>query len=132
MQIDFRYGNTQYLVTFEDDGKVAYAYIKRGEQILGDVWLYNRCATPQTPEWVTRSNIPFANCRGYMSEEGRMLKTVSQEDVSVDWEAADVGPTAYIYVFDDLYGALGVNDKPGYARFATADGPLAKVMHIEG
>ena len=34
----------------------------------------------------------------------------------------------YVYIFEDLYGVLGVEDEPGYARFAIKDGPLARVM----
>ena len=55
-----------FTLTFDDDGRVAYAYLKRGGIICGDVWLYNCCPTPDIPEWKDRSKIPFANCRDYM------------------------------------------------------------------
>jgi hypothetical protein len=122
-----------YLLTYEDDGKVAYAYLKQkeGRGIVGDVWLYNRCPTPAEPEWSERSNIPFANCQGFMTEEGRMLKAVQDGDVTVEWEYEDAKPVAYIYIHGMLYGVVGLGDKPGCARFALRDGPLARVMEIE-
>jgi hypothetical protein len=120
-----------YQLCFEDDGRVAYAYLKEGRDILGDVWLYNRCPTPLLPEWRERNNIPFANCEGYMSEEGRIQRDVGRDDVLVDWEGSENGPLAYIYLFGDLLGVIGVGDKPGFARFANKDGPLARVMQFE-
>ena len=122
---------SDFMLTFADDGKVAYAYLKKDDKMVADVWLYNRCQTPKTPEWTDGSKIPFANCKGYMSEEGRMTREVEEEDVLVDWENDKNGPVAYVYLFENLYGVLGVGDKPGYARYAIKNSPLAKVMDIE-
>jgi hypothetical protein len=127
----FRSPCGEYEVDFEDDGKVAYGYLKHGERIVGDVWLYNRCPTPEKPEWKDRQKIPFANCKGYISNEGQVVAPVTPSDVKVDWEYENTDPVAYVYVFEDLYGVVGVGDRPGYARFATRDGPLAKVMVIQ-
>lgn len=119
-----------YGLTFDDDGKVAYSYLKRAGEIVGDVWLYNRCPTPEAPEWKDRSNMPFANCIPYMNENSRMKELVELEDVKVVWKDEANHLVAHIYIFDELYGVVGVGDKPGRARFATKDGPLAKVMHF--
>ncbi len=132
LMLDFTspYGN--YILTFEDDGKVAYAYLKKGCKIIGDVWLYNRCPTPDLPEWTDKNKIHFANCRDFMMPEGRLHLPVLIEDVLVNWEDdREVKESvAYIYIFEDLFGVVGPGDKPGYARFARADSPLAKVMEI--
>lgn len=129
--LDFVSPCGRYVLTFDDDGKVAYGYLKKGNRIVGDVWLYNRCETPEDPEWKDRSNIPFANCKGYISEEGRIRGPVSLKDVHVKWSYEDKDPVAFVYVFRDLLGVVGVGDKPGCARFAIRNGPLAKVMVIE-
>jgi hypothetical protein len=128
MIIDFESDNDSYMLTFEDDGKVAYAYLKKEGTVVGDVWLYNRCPTPEEPEWSDKVNIPFANSKEYAGEEGRILREVRTGDVLVAWQADKNGPLAYVYLFDDLCGVIGVGDKPGYARYAARDGPLAKVM----
>ena len=122
-----------YKLTFEDDGKVAYAYLKNESKIIGDVWLYNRCPTPDLPEWKDKNKIQFANCRDFMIPDGRLTQPVSVEDVLVNWEDDDKEneSVAYIYIFEDLFGVVGPGDKPGYARFASKNGPLAKVMEIE-
>ena len=133
LMLDFQSPCNDYILTFDQDDKVAYAYLKKRSDsaIVGKVWLYNRCATPQVPEWVDRDNIPFANCKGYMSENGRISLPVGTDDVRVDWENENGFPVAYIYIFQDLYGVVGVGDHPGYARWATKDTPLARVMEIE-
>ena len=131
LMLDFLSPWSPYHLSFEDDGKVAYAYLENDSGIVGDVWLYNRCAPPAVTEWKDKTNIPFANCVGYVAEDGVMRRQVRHGDVIVDWESNEDGPVAYVYVFEDLYAVVGVGDKPGCARFAAKDGPLALVMEIE-
>jgi hypothetical protein len=128
--LNFRSPCGDYLLTFDDDGKVAYAYLKNSnKEIIGDVWLYNRCPTPNpTEEWKDRSKLPFANCAGYVSDEGRMQRHPMTKDVLVEWAYKGDAPVAHVYVFKELYGIVGPKDKPGYARLAIHDGPLAKMM----
>jgi len=131
LTLNFKSPCNLFVLTFEDNNRVAYAYLKSEGKIVGDVWIYNRCETPNSPEWTDRNNIPFANCNGYMSEGGLMKREVEIDDVLVDWEQDKTGPIAYVYIFEDLYGVVGINDKPGYARFAIKDSKIAKVMEIE-
>ena len=44
MLIERDNGATGYSAVFEDDGKVAYAYLLDDGRIVADVWLYNRAA----------------------------------------------------------------------------------------
>jgi hypothetical protein len=120
-----------YTLSFEDDGRTGYAYLKENGRIVGDLWLYNRCQAPDTSEWADRGNAPFANCKGYVMEGSQLNKLVNRGDVLVTWKSDESGPIAYVYLFEDLYGVLGVGDKPGYARFAAKDGPIAKRMELE-
>ena len=122
-----------YLVTVEDNGRVAYAYLKNkiDKEIHGYVWLYNRCEAPIVPEWSNKEKIPFLNPAGYTDESSWIQCEVKVQDVTVYWEYEEDQPVAYVYVFSDLYGVIGFNDKPGYARHATENNPLAKVMEIE-
>lgn len=131
LMLNFKSPLDSFTLTFEDNGKVAYAYLKEENKCVGDTWLYNRCLTPELPEWTDRDKIPFANSKDYTNEDGRMKKDIEVDDVLVDWEDEEQGPVAYIYIFEDLYGVVGVNDKPGYARYATKDSPVARVMDIE-
>ena len=48
----------------------------------------------------------------------------------VTWEEDANGAVAYVYLFEDLTGVIGCGDHPGYARMASKDGPLARMMHI--
>lgn len=129
--LEFAAPREDYIITFEDDGKVGYAYLKKEKKIVAAVWLYNRCQTPTIAEWKDPANIPFANCEGYMSEGGRLNIPVSQGDVVVTWQYEDGLPVANIYIFKELYGVLDTDYKVGYARFAVKDGPIARIMEIE-
>jgi len=116
----------------EDDGRVAYAYLHRANEVVAHVWIYNRCPASSDPEWDDPSKLPFANSSEYMSEDGYVMGPVDRGDVVVTWESDESGadPVAYIYLFEDLVAVIGVGDKPGYARFAIKDNPLAQVMDI--
>lgn len=129
--LDFKSPCGMQTLTFEDDGKVAYAYLKQEGKIVGDVWLYNRGSTPDVPEWKDRNNLPFANPSTYVADGGVMLKPVEAKDVLVNWEEDSGRLEAYVYIFEDLYGVVGSGDKPGYARFASQNGPLAKIFEVE-
>ena len=72
--------------------------------------------------------MPFANCKPYMKEEGRITKPVTLADVRVEWEYAGEAPTALVYLFGELLAIIRVGDKPGCSRFALANGPLARVL----
>jgi hypothetical protein len=126
--VDFTSPCGVYFLTFEDDGKVAYAYLKKGKEILGDIWIYNRCPAPGRSEWKDRKNIPFANCKEYITDEGRIETQVAWDDIRVKWDYVGEQPRAYVYIFDELVAHVSVGEKPGYARYASKDGPCAKRM----
>lgn len=118
----------RFSLVFEDDGKVAYGYVTDEDRITGDVWLYNRRRTPEQPEWHDKDNLPFANPKGYVSAQGTVVRRVLEADVAVTWKYEEDKPVAHIYLFEELCGIVGPNDRPGYARFAIKDGPLARVL----
>lgn len=117
-------------LTFDDDGRVAYAYLKRSDEVVGDVWIYNRCEAPDRPEWRDRAKSPFANPRAYTLADWRMSDPVSPDDVRVEWDRDDGHVVAYVYVNGSLVASVGEGDKPGYSRFAAKDGPLARRLVI--
>src|SRR4030095_4225145 len=84
--LDFTSPCGAYRLTFEDDGKVAYAYLLWKDDIVGDVWLYNRCPTPDIPEWTDRTRIPFANPREFVGEGAHLTRRIQPADVVVDWK----------------------------------------------
>lgn len=125
--LDFISPCGEFKVTFDDNGKVAYAYLIKGQAIVGDVWLYNRCQAPDEKEWQDHGNLPFANRQGFMTEEGQFKKPLTVDGVTVDWQYLKDQPTAYVRLFGEIAAKVSVNDKPGYSRLAARDSPLAKV-----
>jgi hypothetical protein len=129
--VDFPSPCGVFKVTVEDNGKVAYAYLKRASEIVGDVWLYNRIRIPDAPEWGDRTKIPFANSRDYVGSGAILDVAPAADRINIDWEYEGNNPVAFVYVDGDLYGVVGVGDKPGYSRFAIKDSRLGRVMVIE-
>ncbi len=119
-----------YALVFEDDGRVAYAYLldPLGE-IASDVWLYNRGPTPAEPEWQRRELAPYANPAGYcvLHEDFRPVDDIAE--VAVEWGTADDGTVkADVYLRNELFGIVSQGVEPGWSRFALKDGPLANVL----
>jgi hypothetical protein len=113
-------------VVFEDDWKAAYAYLRDpAKSIVSDVWLYNAKDTPETPEWPDRTKMPYANPKGFALDEPPPV-VQRPEDVTVTWigdgtqlDHADVKLNGL------LYGRLAPGAKPGWAKLAGREGPLA-------
>jgi len=117
-----------YKAIFEDDGRVAYAYLLKDEEIVADVWLYNRGEPPAEPEWRNPDKAPFANPKGYASIYKD--EPISDEsDVDFTWVHNQARLVAVeIKLKGKLYGRLTPGSKPGWSMLAIKDGPLAKVM----
>ena len=118
------------LVDVVDDGRVCYAYFLSPDgKIVGDVWLYNRCEAPADPEWTDRARAPYANPRGYAHDPPDFQLPQNGTDVVFRWWRDEQGNrVADILVRDLLIGRLHAGQKPGWARAAMKDGPLAKVL----
>lgn len=124
----FTDSRTGYSVIFDDDGRVAYAYLlnPKGE-LVADVWLYNRCKTPESPEWKNPDRMPFANSAAYSKDHTDFFGVEHISDVSVHWLAGEV-IEAQINIRGNHFASLAEGDKPGWCCMAKKDGPLAKVL----
>ena len=117
-----------YSAVFEDDGKVAYAYLLEDDKIVADVWLYNRIATPDQPEWRDRSKAPFANPKGFASAE-QFAAVCDENEVEFELSRASAGQIAVrVLIRGEYHAALVPGRKPGWCKLALRDGPLASVL----
>ncbi len=121
--------NSGYSIIFDDDGRVAYAYLLNSkEEITADVWLYNRCATPVEPEWPDPEKMPFANPISYAEDHSKFSGVNDISDLSVNWIDNSNAIEARIFVKNKLFSVLVEQVKPGWCCLAKKDGPLAKVL----
>lgn len=117
-------------LVIEDDGKVAYAYMcDEGDQIIGDVWLFNRGDAPKEPEWRDRTKAPFANPADYVLEV-QFSPPIDLNEFSIVWEMGE-RYVAKIFLRNKIFATLADNEKPGKAILAKKNGPLAGVLSIE-
>lgn len=68
-RFDSRSPDGSHTLVVEEDERVAYAYLLRGPEIVGDVWLYNVAPTPEETNWKDPAQMPFLNPRAYCASE---------------------------------------------------------------
>src|SRR5690606_17810404 len=94
-----------------------------------DTWLYNRCSTPELPEWDRRLSGPFANPKEFVRYDISFMLPETEADFSVDWQLQNPSdPKVLIYIRDELWGLMAPGTKPGSSLLARMDGPLARVL----
>ncbi|KQQ73778.1 hypothetical protein ASF70_08225 [Rhizobium sp. Leaf321] len=122
--------NSGFSVVFEDDGRVAYAYLLTPDAyIVADVWLYNRVGMSVEPEWHDRNLMPFANPSEFIRHDLSFDFPEAPSDISVTWNASEpLVPTAHVHINGELFGRLRPGSKPGWSLMAAKDGPLALIL----
>ena len=120
--------DSHYSVKIEDNGRVAYAYLLEGEDIIGDVWLYNQKEPPVTSFWLP-ADMPFLNPKEYLSKEAAIKPIGHESDIRCEWtESKDDGLIEVgIYIRDKFIASVAVGSKPGWSVLVAKDGPLAYV-----
>ncbi len=116
----------KYELIVEDNGRVAYAYMRENGKIVADVWLYNCVDAPAEPEWRDRSLAPFANPVGFCAAND-LGRLTTEGDLKVEWHEDE----AVIFVHGIRWATLRSGEKPGKCRLATSDGPLARRLGEE-
>lgn len=114
-------GDEGQALVVEDDGRVAYAYLMVDERVAGDVWLYNRVATPTSIDWRNKEELPFLNPEKYALESNGFTID-SSSDCSCQWTPNQVD----LLVGGVWVARLKVGAKPGWSFLARIPGPLAR------
>jgi hypothetical protein len=117
-----------YSVVIKDDGRVAYAYLYDGEDITGDVWLYNQQQAPVTSFWRTE-DMPFLNPTEYLAKDAVIKPIADESEIRCEWtESKDDGLIEVgIYIRGKFIAAISSGSKPGWSVLVAKDGPLAYV-----
>ena len=126
----FFYNETnKHSLIVDDDGRVSYAYLLEGEEIIADVWLYNQAETPDLGIWDSLTEIPFVNTVEYVNENIIIAPLSDPKDVFIKWEFKnDNLIQVSVFIRDQLSAILKPGSKPGWSICAKKDGPLAKVL----
>ena len=118
-------------LVFEEDDKVAYAYLLKDGKIITDVWLFNVIESPREPEWNldNRSKyMPFANPKSLI-DASNFIRPDREEQIYVGWFIHDEKlQKAFIFIDNVLHATIAPNEKPGHCRLVIKDGPLARIL----
>lgn len=117
-----------YSLKIVDDGRVAYAYLLEGEDVIGDVWLYNQQQAPAISFWQPE-DMPFLNPMEYLSENASVKPIQQESEIRTEWtESKDDGLIEVgIYIRDKFIASVAAGSKPGWSVLVAKDGPLALV-----
>lgn len=112
-------------VVVEDDDRVAFAYLRRSESIVADVWLYNILPAPvgSRPS-VSRGAAPL-NPAVFASER-LGVRVESPDDVHVEWLRDGDPLFVGVFIGGIWVAAMAEGLIPGWSRFARRTGPLAR------
>lgn len=119
----------RYTVVLDDDDRVAYAYLRERDVIIGDVWLYNQSQAPLNAEWSDPENAPFLNPVEF-ADENSLGPVVDENDVRVIWSTGSEDFEAVIQIYGLDWAVLKSGSKPGWCRLAKKSGPLAKRLEM--
>jgi len=116
--------NVEYSIIIDDDGRVAYAYLYKGNDIIGDVWLYNQAATPIFTHW-NQEDMPFLNPKEYIKDE--IDPILNTNEVKLEWSVSNNRiQSVLIFIRKNLVARLEPGSTPGWSKCVSKDGPLAK------
>ena len=126
----FFYNETDmHSLIIDDDGKVSYAYLLDGEEIIADVWLYNQAKTPDLGIWDSLEEIPFLNTVEYVNENITIAPLSDPKEIFIKWEFKnDSLEQVSIFIRDQLTAILKPGSKPGWSICAKKNSRLAKVL----
>jgi len=110
-------------VAIEDDGRVAYAYLKQHGKIVADVWLYNVVPTPNEITWTDPVQMPFLNPRRYCAQA-----EFQRIEPDTDVTCTLVSEHVEVRVEGQLIARLRPGIRPGWSRLARISGPLAEPL----
>ena len=119
----FNESGSDRAVVLEDDGRVAYAYLLDGEDVVSDAWLYNVADAPKTVDWDDQSQIPFLNPESFCDTEPAPRLT-HKSSVECIWFEEGVE----VVIDGVLMARLEPGAKPGWSRLALRPGPLARPL----
>jgi hypothetical protein len=109
-------------VVIEDDDRVAYAYLLRGETIVSMVWLYNVGTSPVTVDPEDTNSMPFQNPAKYCSSSKALPRLSARSPLRCEWSDSGVS----IFLDNRFIARLEAGVEPGWSILAAKNGPLAK------
>jgi len=126
--LEFTHDVTGFTVCVDDDGRVAWAYLRAPDgALVGDVWLYNHGPAPDEVDWTDPSAVPFLNPSSHARDLGQAPPR-GRDDFSVEWTLDGELLLADIFLRGELLARLTPGSQPGWSTLAKEDGPCARVL----
>lgn len=114
-----------YSLIIDDNGSVAYAYLLYDEDILSEVWLYNREPSPYK-NWkdIKQEDLPPQNIEKYVTES--IIPISFEYSIEDNWDIDSEGMVQVnISINEKLVAILNERHKIGSSTMVTEDTPIA-------
>ncbi len=118
--------NQEFSIVIEDNGYVAYAYLLKNEDIISELWLYNR-GNILYDNWdnISEDDFPLQNLDCFINKTIKPIST--DKDINIKWSFNDDNNIkAYIFIHDELIGSLESKEPIGFSKLVFQDTPIAK------
>lgn len=117
-----------FTAVFDDNGRVAYAFLCYQEDIITDVWLYN---VLPAPDKVGLDAPPHLNGKAHIKPD-TFPRIQAASEVEFRWNTPGDIKTLYVdvYLRGELHARLKPDEQPGWCRLATEDTDLARVLTL--
>jgi hypothetical protein len=124
--VRFDWESSEFAIVIEDDARAVVAYLLKAETIVSDVWLFNRGATPERPEWQDCKQGPFKNAAKFVTHT---LVTPAFRSIVPRWLGND-RDLQFVELLADgnLLAALSPGSTPGWCANAAVNGPIARPL----
>lgn len=120
--------NPDYSVIIEDDTIVAYVYLMLGEEIIGDVWLYNRITPPENYKW-SRENLPLLLPPRLIKGKQILIDPPATTDFKLKWEGNEQSNLLEVQVtLHERKVILKPGELPGWSSEVLQDSRFAKAL----
>jgi hypothetical protein len=122
--------NSEFSVVIEDDDRVAYAYLREKDRMVGDVWLYNCIPVGDKPEWSDPKKLPFVNPTSYIHDKQLIPRIICTDDIYLKWYF-DSGIFVRVEIYlrnSTMIALLKKGSRPGWSLLAKRNSPLANTL----
>ncbi|MCG8208206.1 hypothetical protein [Tenacibaculum finnmarkense] len=116
--------NNEYSLIIEDDKRVVYAYLLKGEDVVSDVWLYNNNVTPEKVDWNDVGEVPFLNPSIYTDNNKGKAELKS---TGIEWLILNTVKVKLL-LDNGVEVILEEGMKPGWSNNVIKSGPLAQKL----
>lgn len=120
----------KHSIIIEDNNYVAYAYLLYNNDIISEVWLYNKGELKYN-NWdnISEEDFPLQNLESYIDKN--IAPIIDDSEIEVKWFAVNNIVIVHIFIRNELTAIMKSNNKIGISLLVNTNTPIAKMYTPE-